>query len=222
MKQDTTRDLFRSMLSGNEAAAGEISGYLKRRGAQAESGDTAARNELEQLVYDVSYDIVAQRMRRSFPFLIGRRSVADVLHAGWERLLEKSPEPLDDLTAYCRRILSMVRFAFLDIVSAERDFDGFHQAPTVAYTQGPDDSALNLEAIEASGSFNPVSLAVWSEFHEQIRALPEDVRDVFELYYYLELPRNQIATQLGITEHRVRVLVLDACQRLGRACPDLS
>ena len=116
----------------------------------------------------------------------------------------------------------MVRFAFLDIVSAERDFDGFHQAPTVAYTQGPDDSALNLEAIEASGSFNPVSLAVWSEFHEQIRALPEDVRDVFELYYYLELPRNQIATQLGITEHRVRVLVLDACQRLGRAFPDLS
>ena len=222
MTQDGIRVLFKQMVAGDVAATREISSYLQSRSAKADAGDLSARNELEQLVYDVSYDIVSQRMRRSFPFLIGRCSVAEVLHAGWERLLETSPEPLDDLAAYCRRILSMVRYAFLDIVTAQRELDKCQQASTVFYNHtGDSHHHLNTQ-FEGSDSQSPISLAIWSEFHDQIQELPDGVRNVFELHYYLGLPRHQIASQLKMTEHRVRVLVLDASQRLGRAFPDIA
>ena len=44
---------------------------------------------------------------------------------------------------------------------------------------------------------------------------------MFELRYYLGMPRRVIAQQLSITQHVVRVLWLEAMQQLGDVLPDV-
>jgi DNA-directed RNA polymerase specialized sigma24 family protein len=251
MNQQQRKALFRQMVNGDSEATRQLAEYLRLRGPQAAAGDAVARDELETLVYDITYDYVKKRLRRDFHFLRDRHSAASVVHEAWLRLLGPSPPPIEDPLSLCRRIAHMVRYALLDIVRAQRDWDGRHHAPPgpagadknppafdivkarangisvvhVPRSQaGPDKNApaLNLGRAEDPQSPDPARLAVWSEFHERVASLPEDVREVFELDCYVEMSRGAIAKQLGVTEHCVRRLKLDALRRLGDVVPGQS
>jgi DNA-directed RNA polymerase specialized sigma24 family protein len=63
----------------------------------------------------------------------------------------------------------------------------------------------------------PGELALWTEFHTQVAALPEDEREVFDLLYYQNLPRADAAALLNVS---VKTLVRrwqKACERLHQA-----
>jgi RNA polymerase sigma factor (sigma-70 family) len=244
MNEQQLRTVFRQAVEGDKEAARPLTEYLRVRGAQAAAGDTVARNELEKLVYDITTDKVKDRMHRDFHFLLDRHSAASVVHEAWIRLRRRSPPPIEDPLSLYRRIAYMVRYALLDITKAQRKWDRRHHVPTGArefdivkarangisviqvpsVTAGADKDApgFDLGQAEDPRSLNPAHLAVWSESHERVASLPDDVRQVFELHYYLGMSRRVIAEQLGVTEHRVRVLWLEALQQLGGALPGLS
>lgn len=56
----------------------------------------------------------------------------------------------------------------------------------------------------------PENLMAWKELHEQIDALPGELREVFELTWYHELTQEEIAKLLGICSKTVRSRWRDA------------
>ena len=57
---------------------------------------------------------------------------------------------------------------------------------------------------ETGASHSPVTAAMWSEFHEQVRQLPDDLREVFDLLWYNELTQKEAADLLGVDESTVK------------------
>jgi RNA polymerase sigma-70 factor (ECF subfamily) len=50
----------------------------------------------------------------------------------------------------------------------------------------------------------PSTLAEWETFHEKVKELPEEEREVFDCLYYQELPQDEAARRLGVTERTVQ------------------
>jgi RNA polymerase sigma factor (sigma-70 family) len=71
---------------------------------------------------------------------------------------------------------------------------------------------------------DPDRLDAWSEFHRQVDALPDDLREAFDLIWYQELPRAEAADLLGVSERTLmrrwqeaRIALFDALD--GRLPP---
>jgi RNA polymerase sigma factor (sigma-70 family) len=67
---------------------------------------------------------------------------------------------------------------------------------------------------KADSTLEPSRLAIWSEFHQRVDALPEEEREVFDLLWYQELTQAQAATLLGISEATLKRRWLAARRRL--------
>jgi RNA polymerase sigma-70 factor (ECF subfamily) len=68
----------------------------------------------------------------------------------------------------------------------------------------------------------PSRLAMWSEFHAQVEALPQDERDVFYLLWYQGLTQAEAAAVLDISLRTVRRRWLAARVGLGAALKDIE
>ena len=86
---------------------------------------------------------------------------------------------------------------------------------TAASTDG--DSTPQYDQADISGE--PSDLAEWTEFHEQVEALPEEEREVFDLLLYQQLTHEQAAEVLGVTARTVRRRWQDARFRLQKGAP---
>ena len=70
--------------------------------------------------------------------------------------------------------------------------------------------ATNLTGPERPGqepgdlSHEPGALALWTELHEQVAALPEEEREVVSLLFYQELSQAEAAAILGVTVRTVQ------------------
>jgi RNA polymerase sigma-70 factor (ECF subfamily) len=56
--------------------------------------------------------------------------------------------------------------------------------------------------VDLSG--DPARLAAWGDFHQQIEALPEEEREVFDLLWYQGLSQAEAAEVLGTSERTVK------------------
>jgi RNA polymerase sigma-70 factor (ECF subfamily) len=51
---------------------------------------------------------------------------------------------------------------------------------------------------------DPVKLADWTEFHQQVEQLPEELRQVFDLFWYGGLNTSEVAEQLRVSVRTVK------------------
>jgi RNA polymerase sigma-70 factor (ECF subfamily) len=70
---------------------------------------------------------------------------------------------------------------------------------------------------QADSSDGPARLAVWSEFHQQVDALPEEEREVFDLVWYQGLQHTDAASVLGVSARTVKRRWQSACLKLHAA-----
>jgi RNA polymerase sigma-70 factor (ECF subfamily) len=70
---------------------------------------------------------------------------------------------------------------------------------------------------QADSSDGPARLAVWSEFHRQVEALPEEEREVFDLVWYQGLQHTEAASVLGVSARTVKRRWQSACLKLHQA-----
>jgi RNA polymerase sigma factor (sigma-70 family) len=216
--------LYHEMRAGNQEAAEQLDVYLRTRAAKALGGITFAEAEVETLIYNISRTLVEKRIRRHFPFLIDRHSVGSVLHPAWLRVLGASSPPIDSLNSLVSlagRIGTMINFACLDIVKAQRAWDRLHHDPKGRCGSDSSVAEHGINQKDDGGQNDPCRLAQIAEFHASASALPDEERQVFSLAYYAGMPRNEIARRLGVTEHRVRVLMRNAKEQVGKAILDL-
>ena len=131
------------------------------------------------------------------------------LHRALETVQPESPRHFYNLAA------TQIRRVLIDLARRYYGAEGLgsrHDTVGVA-TEG--DTPPKYEQADASGE--PSDLAEWTEFHEQVEAMPEEEREVFNLVWYEQMTHEQGAEMLGVTTRTVRRRWQDARYRLQKA-----
>ncbi|HUR55224.1 MAG TPA: sigma-70 family RNA polymerase sigma factor [Gemmataceae bacterium] len=168
------------------------------------AGDPTARRALLDAAFQRLRRLTAHIFSSSFPALAARHEADSIAHEAWLRLAQ-AMETVDvqSVDHFFRLAAQKVRHVLLDLI--EKDKRGSLQTAAL----GSEDGALG------GRTYDPVRLAVWTEFHQKAAALPDDERAVFEMHYYLELPQAEIASLLGLHPRKVSRLWVSAMDALA-------
>ena len=172
-------------------------------------GDLAARHELLARACDRLRRLAGTMFAGSFPALRGRHELDSVVHETWLRLnqaLDRTDPPT--VADFFRLAAHKIRHVLLDMLRRQR-----RVGQEVLGLDG--DSEGGTPAAPGCHSLDPARLALWSEFHTRVAALPEDERAVFEMHYYLGLPQADIARTLGLHPRKVSYLWLAGTDKLA-------
>src|SRR5205085_2603589 len=115
---------------------------------------------------------------------VGRwTETADVMQGALIRLWRalETHVPSDEL-AFRRLVALELRRELIDLARKHFGPHGVGKNHDSACRLGDGESAPVVEP--SSRSTDPGTLAEWTDFHEQAEALPERLRDVFDLRYY--------------------------------------
>ncbi|MGF1578461.1 MAG: RNA polymerase sigma factor [Gemmataceae bacterium] len=171
---------------------------------QMEAGDENARERLlDHFCHQLQRH--AQKMLMGFPHLRRWVESGDVFQNAMVRLLraldEVQPQsPKHFVSLAClqirRELIDLVRHYF------GPEGRGANHATHVPGRDSEDAPPPLYEAGETT--FDPVRLANWAEFHEQINSLPEEERQVFDVLWYQEMTQSDAADFLGMSERTLK------------------
>lgn len=192
--------------------ADQPTAYLQRCLEQLQQGDESARNallggvcsRLEQLTHVMLKDYA--RLKRW-------EDTADVLQNALIRLHRAlqtvTPPTLRD---FYRLATLQIRRELLDLA---RHYYGPEGAGGKQRSSPGKSSSTDGSVFEpGTASLEPSRLAAWSEFHEQVNALPEEEREVFDLLWYQGLGHTEAAEVLGVHPRTVKRRWQAACLQL--------
>ncbi len=161
--------------------------------ARVREGDRSALNELIQLASD-RLTALTRRMLRDYPKVRRWSETDDVMQNALVRLCRalESVRPTTEREFYALATTQLRR----ELIDLARQYSGpqnaaaNHESAAFAPGQTPQSPDLTHE---------PGALADWREFHEQVAALPEDEREVFNLVFYQGLTQEGAAEVLDIS-----------------------
>jgi RNA polymerase sigma-70 factor (ECF subfamily) len=165
-----------------------------------------------------------------------RKNVSTTLHGEFDRVASR--EQTDDvLSLVCGRVLAdwrrgyapttpgeffaqlnqNLRNVLLNLVDTHYGQDGDRPAPLPL--EGGTDSDAGPGHDRGTDTDDPARIAEFAEFHRQVAALPEGVRDVFELLFFDHVTQAEAARALGVTVRTVRQRYDEARLRLRPYLP---
>jgi RNA polymerase sigma-70 factor (ECF subfamily) len=183
---------------------------------QMNGGDAAAR---KQLVGHACERLrrLTHKMLKEFPRVRSQEEADDVLHNAVLRLLRALDRVRVGSVADFFRLAAMhIRRELIDLARhySRRPLGAARQA-----RQGGDSSS-NDNAIEndpSTSTFDPQKLAMWTEFHKQVEALPYQEREVFSLLWYHGMEQAEAAMVLNVSLATVKRRWMSARLRLQAA-----
>jgi RNA polymerase sigma-70 factor (ECF subfamily) len=179
------------------------------------AGDDTARTRLIEHACERLRGL-ARKMLRRYPKVHRWEQTDDVfveavtrLHRALATVRPESPRHFYNLAA------TQIRRVLIDLARRYYGSEGLgsHHDTVGARTDG--NATPRYE--RADSSAEPASLAEWTEFHQQVEAMPEEEREVFNLVWYEEMTHEQVAQILGVTTRTVRRRWQDARYRLQKA-----
>lgn len=172
------------------AAAGYTTTNLQFWLELMQAGDGQARQELMGYACERLRKLT-RRMLRGYPLVRRWEQTDDVLQNSMMRLYRALADVTPESLRHFYSLAGVqIRRELLDLAKHHARFDG--QA----------DQRMPMKD-EADDSEDPCNLAEWTEFHEQVEALPDDEREVFNLLWYGELTQAEAAQILGIAVRTV-------------------
>ena len=178
-------------------------------------GDSTARQQLIEHACE-RLRCLTRKMLRRFPGVRRWEETDDVfveavtkLHRALESVQPESPRHFYNLAAtQIRRVLMDLarRYYGPEGLGCHHDTAGMNTDGSIAPKQERPD--LSTE---------PASLMEWTEFHEQVEALGEREREVFNLLWYEQMTQEEAAALLGVTVRTIRRRWQDARYRLCKA-----
>jgi RNA polymerase sigma factor (sigma-70 family) len=154
-------------------------------------GDKTAGHQLVDLTYD-RLTALTRRMFNDFPRLKKDGDATEVLHDSLLRLMSA----LDAVRPRTAR-----EFYGLAALQIRRVLLDMARKPPQPTTFGQDDQNVRLKGPDTN---DPRRLAIWTEFHRQVDALPTEDRELADLLYYQELSQDQVAEILGVDKSTVK------------------
>jgi RNA polymerase sigma factor (sigma-70 family) len=195
------------------ASTTQLQGWIVRMKA----GDAGARDELLRHACE-RLRRLARKMLQDFARVKRFEDTDDVLQNALLRLLRAlETVTVASVEEFFRLAAAQIRRELIDL---SRHYYGPQGAGIKHATQekgANPEGALPYE--KASTTHEPSRLAAWSEFHEQIEALPEEEREVFDLLWYQGLTRAEAAAVLNVSEPTVKRRWLAARLRLQENLP---
>ena len=177
------------------------------------NGDGAAGSELLALAYERLRLLARKMFRQDFPRLGNLHETDSILHEAVLRLFralqEVHPPSVHDFLTFSA---AQIRRVLLDM--ARRQDRRIRNVKELSDSSDPPMAAVP----EPAGS-DPSHLAQWSEFHEKVRELPDNEREVVDLYWYQGLTQAETARVLGVNEKAVSRRWLSARLKLAQWLP---
>jgi RNA polymerase sigma-70 factor (ECF subfamily) len=132
------------------------------------------------------------------------------LHRALQQTTPESRRHLENLAALqVRRTLIELGRSYATRVSMNRR----------RWTPEPGRSGrCRIDEYPASGESDPARLIEWVELHEQIELLPADEQEVFQLIWYRELPKSEVARILNVDLRTVQRRWRAARESLASRC----
>jgi RNA polymerase sigma factor (sigma-70 family) len=175
-----------------------IQSYLDR----LRDGDETARSELLQCAVERLRKL-ARKMLRTYPRVRRWEETDDILQNAVLRL----HRALGQIALATPR--DFYRLAALNIRRELLDLAKHYYGPlghgAKHASRGPGESSGATEPVEQGDLSTEASrLVAWGEFHEQIGALPDEEREVFDLLWYQGLNQAMAAELLGVSERTIK------------------
>jgi RNA polymerase sigma factor (sigma-70 family) len=195
-----------------------LQGQLER----ALAGDAEARQRLLELTRD-------RLMRHARRFLHGRYArleplaqTDDVVQQLYIKILQNQDrfwvnsrgEPVRSLAELFGHTSAWMRDVLCDLLRKEYGRNDNRPA-VLPLDGGPSDTGPRYEP--ASSTLDAEKLQRWTELHEAVARLPDDLRAVFDLLWYQEMSQAEAAALLGIAVHTVKLRWMKARLQVQQA-----
>jgi RNA polymerase sigma-70 factor (ECF subfamily) len=177
----------------------QIQGWLDR----LRGGDETARDQLLRCACGRLRKL-ARKMLKGYPRVRRWEQTDDVLQNAVLRLHRTLQQlPVETSGDFFRLAALHIRRELLDL--AKHYYGPLGQGARHASSSGGPSDSHDLtpsDPVDLSG--DPARLAAWSDFHQQIEALPDEEREVFDLLWYQGLSQAEAAEALGASERTVK------------------
>lgn len=161
---------------------------------------------------------LARRQLRGFPAVARWEDTDDVAQAVAMRLDRAlravTPGSLAELTALCA---ALVRRELIDLKRHYFGPAGLGANHATPAGNQPDSRSVDGRA---DGTDDPAVLARWTELHATAESLPDELRRVFELLWYLDLTHAEAAEVLEVSQKTVSRRWREARLRLHQLVSD--
>jgi RNA polymerase sigma-70 factor (ECF subfamily) len=179
------------------------------------AGDQSARRRIVEHACDRLRGL-ARKMLQRYPKVHRWEQTDDVfveavtrLHRALGTVQPESPRHFYNLAA------TQIRRVLIDLSRRYCGPEGLGSHHDTAAGKSDDDTPPRYEQADTTGE--PGCLAEWTEFHEQVEAMPEQEREVFNLLWYEEMSQEEAAAVLGVTTRTIRRRWQDARYHLQKA-----
>ncbi len=186
-------DKENALMAGAEGTTRLLQGCIDRlRAGDSKAGQELLKHAGSRLIS------LARKTLRGFPNVKRFEQTDDVVQNALMRLwraLERHPP--DSVRGFLRLAAAHIRRELIDLA---RHHYGAKKGGKRLIVGIPDDFEDGLLPYDRSERTNePSQLAEWTEVHEQIQALPDEEREVFDLLWYQELSEKEAAALLKIS-----------------------
>jgi RNA polymerase sigma-70 factor (ECF subfamily) len=176
----------------------QIQGWIDR----LQAGDESAREGLLKCACE-RLERLTRKMLQSFPRVKRWEETGDVFQDAALRLYRtlKDITP-KDVREFFRLAALNVRRALLDLAKHYCGPEG-QDAHHATWNADSDRTGGDVPQ-PADDTCDPARLALWTEFHKKVDALPDEDREVFDLLWYQGLSQAEAAEVLGVSERTIK------------------
>jgi RNA polymerase sigma factor (sigma-70 family) len=186
---------------------------------RARAGDEQARVELVGRAHDRLERLTRTILHKRFGHLRGDSETASILDQTALELMEglESCEIMpSDVPAFFRDAARLIRNAL-----RRREYL-LSKVTHATVPSGESETRAAPGHEPAAADADPTAAAMWSEFHDKVERLPDDLRRVVDLRFYHGLTEAEIAHLVGISQPQVSRLWTRAVVRLRGCLPDAT
>jgi RNA polymerase sigma factor (sigma-70 family) len=179
------------------------------------AGDRGARDELINRSSERLLNLARKMLHQDFPRVRRWEGTGDVRNNAVIRLLHAlQAVPLSTTADFFRLAARHIRWELLDLARRHNGPEGIG-TNQVSIDGANDSGELPPVADRGTTTFNPSSLAAWTELHRAVESLPEAEKDVFDLLWYQECTQAETAAILKVSVPTVKRLWMSARSRLA-------
>jgi RNA polymerase sigma factor (sigma-70 family) len=163
------------------------------------AGDLTARDELVNAACERLLRLT-RKMLKSYPGVARWEQTDDVFQNAAIRLCRALRDTVPESVQHFLNLASLhIRRELIDL--ARHHFGP--QGPG-AHHHSDHREHETPSSLASQTTLNPSKLAQWTEFHEQVEALPTEEREIFNLLWYHGIPQSEAAALLNISERTLQ------------------
>ncbi|MCA9199764.1 MAG: sigma-70 family RNA polymerase sigma factor [Planctomycetales bacterium] len=168
-------------------------------------GDDRAREDL-LVIAGNRLETLTRKLKQGFPSVGRWEQTEDVCQVASLKLYDALAKvDVQDPRHFFALAAKKIRETLIDLARHYQGPQGMGANHRTAMPK-PNDASQALPAAHDPGEMtcDPQKLAHWQDLHSKIEALPEPLREMFDLLWYHEMPQDAVAEIVGVSVRQVK------------------